>query len=222
MKIIKIDSKKPAKAEIDLIVDYLKRGKVIVYPTDTIYGIGCAAADKKAINRIYKIKKRSKKKPLLILVSSLAMAKKYCRINKKQEKYLRKVWAGKLKLKSDFGHPKSDFVAGPSPVSVILKSRGVLPKELAGGGDSLAVRLPNSELLVKIIRETGVPIVSTSLNISGKENLTNVGEIGRYFGKKKKNNERLPDLAVDAGELASKPSKLIDLTDINNIKILRN
>ena len=78
------------------------------------------------------------------------------------------------------------------------------------------MRLPNSELLVRIIREVNVPIVSTSLNISGRKNLTNISKIGQYFKQNK------PDLAVDIGELSSKSSKLVDLTDINNIKILRN
>ncbi len=195
--------------QIDLIVDYLKRGKVIVYPTDTIYGLGCIATDKKAINKIYKIKKRDKSKPLLILVSSLAMVKKYCYVNKKQEEYLKKVWGE---------NPPSPLCQGGvigRPVSVILRSRNLLPKELTGGENSIAVRLPKDELLIKIIGQVNLPIVSTSLNISGKKNLTNISEIDKYFSKYK------PYLVVDIGELKAKPSKLIDLRDINNIKILR-
>ncbi len=226
MRIIKTNLKKISTAEINSVVDYLRRGKVVVYPTDTIYGIGCVATNKKAINRVYKIKKRNRESPLLVLVSSLAMAKRYCYISKKQEEYLRKVWARGMKLKSDFGYPKSDF--GRRPVSVILRSRGVLPKELTGGGDNLAVRLPNSRLLVKIIRQVNAPIVSTSLNISGRKNLANVSKIEQYFKSpkqpfvKKRDNEKLPDLVVDAGEIKGKPSKLIDLTDINNILVIRN
>ncbi|NIA18408.1 MAG: hypothetical protein GWO79_00840, partial [Actinobacteria bacterium] len=187
MKIIKIDFKKINKEETNLIVDYLNRGKVIVYPTDTIYGIGCIATDRKAINRIYKIKKRDKRKPLLILVSSLAMLKKYCYVSKRQEEYLRNVWmitsqrpfneAGAL-MKNPPSHP---LLKGGRMVSVILRSRGVLPKELAGGEDSVAARLPNSEFLVKIIRRANVPIVSTSLNISGRNNLADISEIEQYF-----------------------------------------
>ena len=92
MKILKIRQNIFFVKKIDLIADFFRRGKVIVYPTDTIYGLGCLATNKKAINKIYKIKKREKKKPLLILVDSLAMAKRYCYVSKEQEKYLRRVW----------------------------------------------------------------------------------------------------------------------------------
>lgn len=251
MKIIKIDFKRPVKTEVDLIVDYFKRGKIVVYPTDTIYGIGCIATDKRAIDRIYKIKKRDKEKSLLVLVSSLAMAKRYCYVSRKQEEYLRRVW--RITSSSVIKNPPSPpLLKGGRPVSVILKSKEVLSKELAGGGDSLAVRLPNNELLVKMIRQVNAPIVSTSLNISGRKNLTNVSKIERYLKKspnppqspqpplsrgrpqggnqspqplntraRGNNNKELPDLVVDVGEIKGKPSKLIDLTDINNIKILR-
>ncbi len=253
MKIIKIKQNKILDEQINLIVDYFRRGKVVVYPTDTIYGIGCIATDRKAINRIYKIKKRDEKIPLLVLVSSLAMVKRYCYVSKRQEEYLRNVWK-KNPPNSPFAKATEDkpplvkggivknslspsMLAGGGSVSVILKSRGVLPKELAGGMDSLAVRLPNNQLLVRMIREVNAPIVSTSLNISGRKNLANVSKIERYFkspnpalregrgqppfAKGGNSNKGLPDLAVDIGELNSKSSKLVDLTDINNIKILR-
>ena len=77
MKTIKIDINKIKSKDFELIVDYLRRGKVIAYPTDTIYGLGSRADNEKAINKIYKIKKRSKKMPLLCLISSISMAKKY-------------------------------------------------------------------------------------------------------------------------------------------------
>jgi L-threonylcarbamoyladenylate synthase len=208
MKIIKIDLKKISRTEVNLIIDYLRQGKVVIYPTDTIYGLGCIATDKKAINKIYKIKKRNKKKPLLILVSSLAMLKRHCYVSRKQEEYLRKVW-------NNLPQPLLGKEGSFRAVSVILKSRGLLPRNLTGGTDSIAVRLPRNKLLIKIIRQINTPIVSTSLNISGKKNLSNISKIDTYFSRIK------PDLAIDVGNLAKKPSKLIDLRDLNNIKVLR-
>lgn len=195
MKKIKIDLDNITKEEINTIAAYFKFGKVIAYPTDTIYGLGCLATDKKAINKIYKIKQRSKNKPLLILASSYAMLKKYCYINKLQYEYLKNIW--------------------PSPISVVLKKKKILPEALSGGINSVAVRLSKSDFLIKIIRRVGKPIVSTSLNISGHENIVNVDNLEEYF------RNLPPDLLINMGALKGKPSELIDIRDINHVKILR-
>lgn len=207
MQIIKVDLKKIKNKEINLIAGDFKKGKIIIYPTDTIYGFGCLATSKKAINKIYKIKKRKKGKPLLILVSSLAMLKKYCYISNKQEEFLKSVW----KFKAPHTHLCK---GGKSAVTVILKSKGFLPKELAGGGNSLAVRLPRNEFLFKIIKKVGWPIVSTSANISGREYSGSVEKISKLFGDK-------VDLIIDGGKLNNKPSRIIDLRDVGNIKVVR-
>jgi len=195
MEYFKVNLKKMEGGEIDSIVNFLNQGKVIVYPTDTIYGLGCLAANKKAIKKIYKIKMREKGRPMLVLVGSLGMAKKYGRINRAQEKYLKKIW--------------------PGPVSVILESRDRLPRELSGGLKTQAMRLPKNDFLLKIIRKLGVPIVSTSLNLSGQPPVESVKGVEKIFKKEK------PDLIVDAGRQKAKPSRLIDLRDIKNIEIIR-
>lgn len=195
MESIKINLKNISKQEIGLIAGFLKKGRIVVYPTDTIYGLGCLATDKKAINKIYRIKKREKKKPLLVLISDYAMLKKYFFVDKKQEAYLRKVW--------------------PAKISVILNKKDGLPNELSAGEKGVAVRLPKSLFLTKMIKEAGAPIVSTSLNLSGETPVENVDDLSDYFQGAK------PDFVVDAGRKSGKPSKLIDLRDVNNIVILR-
>jgi len=197
MEYLKINSKKISKDEIDLIIDYFRRGKVIVYPTDTIYGLGCLATDNKAIKKIFKIKGREKKKPLLILVSNFKMLKKYCHISKEQGKYLKKVWKS------------------TRATSVILKKKRNLPWQLTGGQETVAVRLPKVKFLLKILRGVREPIVSTSLNKSGQKNLDSVRHLDNYFKKVKS------DLVVDAGVIKSRPSRLIDVRDLDDIKILR-
>ena len=92
MKTITINKNKIGEDLIDLVTDYLKHGKVAILPTDTIYGLHCLATDRKAIQKIYKIKQRSTRKPLLILVSSLTMLKRYCYISKRQYEYLQTIW----------------------------------------------------------------------------------------------------------------------------------
>jgi len=195
MRILKNDLKNLSAEQIDLIVDYLKRGKVIVYPTDTVYGLGCDARNVNAIKRINKIKGKKGNKPLLILISDFKMLKKYCFASPPQTDYLKKIW--------------------PGPVTVILKRRPILPKELTGGLNSLAARLPENDFLIKIIDKVGWPIVSTSLNKKGEKPLTNMLNLEKHF-------KHLPDLVIDAGECKrTKPSRLMDIRDVKNIKILR-
>ncbi|MDD5071707.1 MAG: L-threonylcarbamoyladenylate synthase [Patescibacteria group bacterium] len=197
MKYIKLNLKKITKKEIDLIIDYFKRGKVIVYPTDTIYGLGCLATNKKAVKKIFKIKGREKKKPLLILVNGFKMLKKYCFVSKEREKCLKKLWKS------------------ARPTSVILRKKGNLPAELTAGQETIAARLPKNGFLLKILRGVNCPIVSTSLNKSGQKNLESVRALGNYFKKVK------PDLVVDAGVIKAKPSRLIDLRDLGDVRVLR-
>lgn len=203
MRVIKVDLNNTTQEQIDLIADHLKRGMVIAYPTDTIYGLGCDALDEEAIKKIKKIKNRNNKKakkqeikkPLLILISGYKMLRKYCFINQQQEEYLKSIW--------------------PGPVTVILKCRPNLSTELTGGLNSLAVRLPDNDFLIRIISEVNFPIVSTSLNKKGEKPLPNVKNLEKYF-------KYLPDLVIDAGKCKkTKPSRLVDLRDIKNIKVLR-
>jgi len=84
------------KEIVKIAVQSIKQGKVIVCPTDTIYGLIANVANKKAVERIFKIKKRSKKKPYPIFIKDLKQAKKIARIDKKQEKFLKRVWPGEI------------------------------------------------------------------------------------------------------------------------------
>jgi len=195
MKIVKIDTNKITEEQIDLIVDCLKRGQVLAYPTDTVYGLGCDPKNVVAIKKINKIKGEKSLKPLLVLISDFSMLKEYCFTNLGQQEYLKKVW--------------------PGPVTVILKRRPNLPTELTGGLNSLAVRLPANDFLIKMIKATGFPIVSTSLNKKGEKPMANVKNLDKHFKFK-------PDLVIDAGTCEkTKPSRLVDLRDINDIKIIR-
>jgi len=196
MKIIKVNSDNPSKQDIQQIVDFFQQGKTVVYPTDTIYGLGCIATDKKAIEKIYKIKQRDKKKSLLVLVGSWCMLKDYFFVSGKKEKFLRDIW--------------------PGPVSALLKKRNVLPDILSSKKEKVGVRLPKNEFLIKIIKKTKKPIVSTSLNMAGKRPLKTVLAVNRHFKALK------PDVVVDTGQkLDKKPSKLLDIDDPEKIKILR-
>jgi len=189
----KVNLKIIQPALVKTIAGSLKIGRVVVLPTDTIYGLSCRADDAKAVRRIKRLKGRDAKKPLIVLVSDFKMLKKYAALGREQEKFLRRIW-GRVEAKL-------------KPTTVILKSKNNLPLTLIGPGGSLAVRLPKSKFLIKIIGAVKRPLVSTSLNLSGQPPLSNLRRLTDYFS-----TGQTPDLVVDAGPSGrTKPSRLIDL-----------
>jgi L-threonylcarbamoyladenylate synthase len=188
-------------AVINLIAGSLKIGQVVVLPTDTVYGLSCLANNSRAIKRIKQLKKNDPKKPLLVLVSSLAMLKRYVFLSARQAAFLKKYWT-----------------PGSRPTTVILKHRGKLPKELCGESDGLALRLPKSKFLTKILETVKRPIVSTSLNLSGQAEIRDLKLLLQTFPKKKYR----PDLVVDTGKCRrTKSSRVIDLRTVGAPLIIR-
>jgi len=211
MQTIKIDKNKIQKSDLELIAKFLKQGKVLVLPTDTVYGFSCLATSKKGIEKIHQIKKSSPDKPMIVFVNSFKMLNDYTVVNKKQRECLKNLWS-ELASEIDCKIANKEKRA----VTLILGKKPRVLKYASAGQDSIAVRLPKCEFNYKIIKELGLPIVSTSLNLSGKEPINDLGKISNEFLIK-------PDLVVDAGKLKkTKPSRLIDIRDVNNIKILRN
>jgi len=184
---------------IDLIVHNLKQGKVLVLPTDTIYGLSCLSQDKKALRRVSLIKGRADNKPFINLISSINMAKKYAELNSVELNTLKKLW-----------------LLDKRPTTVILKAQKKLPLKMISGDGAISLRLPKSDFLIKIIRKVGAPLVSTSLNLSGEKTLRDLKKINEVFSAKYQ-----PDLAVDIGVVRRlKPSRLIDLR-FNPPKVIR-
>ncbi len=134
------------------IVNIFKNGGVVVMPTDTIYGIVGSALNPQTVERIYRLKKRSKKKPFIILISSLNDLNQFnIELTKKQIDFLKNIW--------------------PGPVSIILPS----------GKKSLAFRMPNDEKLLELLKKVG-PLVAPSANFEGEKPSENIMEAKKYFG----------------------------------------
>jgi L-threonylcarbamoyladenylate synthase len=140
--------------DIALAVKTINEGGVIVYPTETVYGIGCLATDEKAIRRVYEIKKRPLSMPLSIAVSSLEMMETVAKIE--AEDFIKK------------------FL--PGPVTVILKRKKVLPDILTAGSKYVGIRYPENQMAIDLIRQTG-PIVSTSANHHGEKDPVSLEDI---------------------------------------------
>ncbi|MEK7518223.1 MAG: L-threonylcarbamoyladenylate synthase [Patescibacteria group bacterium] len=142
-------------------IEVLKRGGIVIFPTDTVYGIGCRMDASESVKRIFDIKRRNYHKPLLALVDSMEMAEEYVSIPKKvREKVLNVYWPGGL--------------------TVILKCNlRKVPMIVRSGADTLAVRLPNHDDIRNIIKQVGVPILATSANFSGDTTPYSISEINK-------------------------------------------
>lgn len=199
MKYLRLDNGKLSREDFKLALEFLSTGKIILLPSDTIYGLSVRADQAEAINKLRRFKGRPDKKPLLILASDLKMIKKYFSISRDQENYLKKIWDQKS-----------------PPTTVILPDKKLLPKELNQLEDGLAVRLPKNDFLIKMIKSLGVPLVSTSANLNGLEPISDPSDISASLGQKK------PQLIIDGGKCAkTKASRLIDLRLYPKINILR-
>jgi L-threonylcarbamoyladenylate synthase len=133
-------------------IEVLKKGGIVIFPTDTAIGIGCRIDAKKAVKRLFKIRKRPEYKPLLVLVDSVKMAEEYLfPIPEEVKKTLiENHWPGKL--------------------TIVLKCNpGKVPLPVRDSRNTLGVRFPNNLKLLKLIREVGVPIVAPSANFAGKQ-----------------------------------------------------
>jgi L-threonylcarbamoyladenylate synthase len=173
-------------------VDAIKRGRVLVCPTDTVYGLVCDATNKKAVEKLFKIKKRNLKKPVPIFVQDIKAAKKLVYIDEKQEKFLKKVWPGKVTAVLNKLKVKSEK----------LKVYGVDKK-------TIGLRIPKYKFILELLKRTNKPLTGTSANISGKPASTKIKEVIKQF----ENQKYQPDLIISAGNLPkSRPSKVVDLT----------
>jgi len=187
MEVLKINQKNFKKV-ITEATEYIKNGKVIICPTDTVYGLICDAKNKKAVEKIFKIKKRSFQKPISIFVKNLKAAKKYSKINKNQEKFLKKAWPGKT--------------------IVVLRVKGSFPSGIVCQWGKVGLRMSKYKLLNEILNKFKGPIAQTSANITGKPTPSKIQDILKQF----KNKKWQPDIIINVGELSGKPSKVIDLT----------
>jgi len=171
-----------AKAVIDA-------GGLVVYPTDTLYGLGCSALDEKAVSKIYEIKKREGKKPLSILVSDFGMLRKYCDVTPEQEKILH------------------ELLPGPYTFILQLKKRLPVSETL-----SVGVRVPEHMFMRHVAKELGVPVVSTSANLSGEKDAAELTGVDKEIAD-------AADLVLDGGRCKyAQSSTVIDLVQM---KVLR-
>lgn len=184
MKILKTNQNEVDKNVIDEAVKVLADGGVILYPTDTVYGLGANIFNRKAVKKVYNIKKRSYLKPISLLVSSKDAIPLVSKASLNQLNFIDKYL--------------------PGPYTFILKKSKIVPRHLTSGSVNVGVRVPKSEIACSLAKI--FPITTTSANLSNKDTLDTPEEILKQLGCE-------VDLIIDVGPLNSgNPSTIIDLT----------
>lgn len=182
--------------EIQNTLETLKEGKIIIYPTDTIWGIGCDATNVEAVQKIYKIKERAESKSMIILMDSIQMLHKYI---------------------SEVPEVAYDIIElSEDPITIIYDNPKGLAKNVIADDNSIAIRIPKNEFLLKLIQKFKKPIVSTSANISGDKSPMSFIEISP---KLLNQVDYIVDLERE--KMAAKSSSIIKLKSNGEVFIIR-
>lgn len=169
------------------------RGKTIVFPTDTVYGIGCMIDDIKAIHKIYEIKNRDYNKPLAVLCENDHIDEYVSYISDEAKELMKKYWPGAL--------------------TIIFKKSDKINDLVTSSKDSVGLRVPNNEIALKILHRFGL-MCTTSINESGKNELNSIEDIEKYFGSV------IDYLVIDECALSKTSSTVVDACT-KDLKILR-
>ena len=185
---------------IDGAVKHFKKGSVVIFPTDTVYGIGCDIRYESAISRVHKIRRDPYLKPMLILASDTNQAAEYGIFDSLAKNLLTNFW--------------------PGPLTVVVKAQNKSPRIIQGKGRTIGIRVPNQPSILKIIKKVGAPIVAPSANFHKDKTPTSFQEIDKGI-------LALVDYAIDLSKLddivkmTQKVSTVIDLTK-RPFRILRS
>lgn len=178
-------------------LNVLSNGGLVIFPTETSYGIGADATNEEAVKKLIIYKNRPEGKAISIAVSDIEMAEKYVELNNTAKNIYK------------------SFL--PGPVTVISKSKGKVSSLIEAENKTLGVRIPNYSLILKLINEFGKPITATSANLSGGKTPYKIEDILLNIGQNKKD---LIDLIIDAGDLPKNPpSVVIDTTGEELVEI---
>ncbi len=186
MEFYELHPENPQLRYINKAVEVLKNGGVIIYPTDTVYGIGCDIFNKQALERIFSIKNESTEKLFSFICSDLKDISKYARV-------------------SDYAYRTMKHLL-PGPYTFILPAAKLVPKTLWSKRKTVGIRVPNYNVTLTLVKELGNPIISTSATNRKGEVLLDPNEIRAIF------NSHV-DLMLASTGINSTPSSVIDLSE---------
>ena len=181
------------KADVSTAINALKQGKIIVYPTDTLYGLGADIFNETALRKVFEIKKRPKNLPLSIAVSNFDDANKFAYINHSAKMLIEKLLPGKLTL--------------------IVKKKPIISDLITAGLEKVAIRIPDNVIALELLSRFG-PITATSANIHGKKTHYIISDIAMQL--------KSADIIyyLDDGALSGQPSTIVDVSN-RKVKIIR-
>jgi len=191
--IITINPQNPQVRLIRKVVEVLKAGGVIGYPTDTIYGVGCDLFNQEAIRKIHRLKKLDGKKPLSFICSDLKDISRYAYVSNYAYKMMKRLL--------------------PGAYTFILKATKLVPKVAMTKQRTVGIRIPDNKICLAIVKELGNPIISTSVYKPDEGLYNDPAEIEERFGKQL-------DLVIDGGVIVAAHSSMIDLAD-ESPKVIR-
>ena len=183
----------PTSKNIKIACELLKKGEVIAFPTETVYGLGAIVFNEKAVAKIFEMKRRPYFDPLIVHIADINMLEDLCYFNEKAQILAKKFW--------------------PGPLTMILPKKEKVPSLVTAGLSTVAVRMPAHKVALQLIKTCGIPIAAPSANPFGKLSPTKPEHVYKYFG------EEL--FIIDGGKCdIGLESTIIDLTEKNPV-ILR-
>lgn len=184
--IVNINPETPQSRQIKKIVEILKQGGIIAYPTDTFYGIGCDIMNKKAIRKIYRIKQRSEQKPFSFICSDLKNISDYAKVSNYAYKTMRRLL--------------------PGPYTFILSGSRMVPKIMLTRRKTAGIRVPHHPICIALVETLGNPILNTSATKPDNTVISDASLIHDHF-------KNQLDAVIDGGIVPGKPSSVISLID---------
>ncbi|MHB9096430.1 MAG: L-threonylcarbamoyladenylate synthase [Syntrophales bacterium] len=182
--LIAINNQNPQMRLVRRAVEILKSGGIIIYPTDTVYGMGCDLFNKKGIERIYEIQRRERKQPLSFICADLKDISHYARVSDDAYKIMKRLL--------------------PGPYTFILEASRIVPKIILPKRQTTGIRIPDNRICQALVTEMGSPIISTSVKDEEGELLSDPRIIEELFGKR-------VDMIIDGGILVATPSSVVSL-----------
>lgn len=182
--ILEINPDYPQPHQISQVVESLRDGGVIAYPTDTTYGIGCSIFCKKSIERIYQMKQRDRRKPFSVICSSLSEISRYAQVSNAAFKIIKRCL--------------------PGPYTFVFEATREVPDLLLTRQKTVGIRIPDNRICCEIVAALGNPIITTSANLSGEEPEGDPRTIAETFG-------RQLEFVIDGGNLTTDVSSVVSL-----------